>query len=159
MANPLRLTKGEAIAGKLISGSDIDSVGEVNVGTDLEVADDAYVTGAFGKGVAVTNIADGASMTFTAANLLSGIITATPTEARNLQAPTASALITAVDADTETGLGFEFTVINLAASTHALTLTVNTGTTLIGSVTIAAASSATFVARLAATDAVVIYRK
>jgi hypothetical protein len=159
MANPLRLTKGEAIAGKLISGSDIDSVGEVNVGTDLEVADDAYVTGAFGKGVAVTNIADGASMTFTAANLLTGIITATPTEARNLQAPTASALITAVDADTETGLGFEFTVINLASATHALTLTVNTGTTLVGSVTIAAASSATFVARLAATDAVVIYRK
>jgi hypothetical protein len=159
MANPLRLTKGEAVAGKLISNSDIDATGEVNVGTDLEVADDAYVTGAFGKGVAVTNIADGASMTFTAANLLSGIVTATPTEARNLQAPTASALITAVDATTETGLGFEFTIINLAAATHALTLTVNTGTTLIGSVTIAAASSATFVARLAATDAVVIYRK
>ena len=159
MANPLRLTKGEAIAGKLISGSDIDSVGEVNVGTDLEVADDAYVTGAFGKGVAVTNIADGGSMTFTAANLLSGIITATPTEARNLQAPTAEALITAVDATTETGLGFEFTVINLAAATHALTLTVNTGTTLVGSVTIGAASSATFVARLASTTAVVIYRK
>jgi hypothetical protein len=159
MANPLRLTKGEAVAGKLISNSDIDSTGEVNVGTDLEVADDAYVTGAFGKGVAVTNIADGASMTFTAANLLSGIVTATPTEARDIQAPTASALITAVDADTETGLGFEFTIINLASATHALTLTVNTGTTLIGSVTIAAASSATFVARLAATDAVVIYRK
>jgi hypothetical protein len=159
MANPLRLTKGEAIAGKLISGSDIDSVGEVNVGTDLEVADDAYVTGAFGKGVAVTNIADGASMAFTAANLLSGIVTATPTEARNLQAPTADALITAVDADTETGLGFEFTIINLASATHALTLTVNTGTTLVGSVTIAAASSATFVARLASTSAVVIYRK
>jgi hypothetical protein len=98
-------------------------------------------------------------MTFTAANLLSGIVTATPTEARNIQAPTASALITAVDADTETGLGFEFTIINLAGATHALTLTVNTGTTLVGSVTIAAASSATFVARLAATDAVVIYRK
>jgi hypothetical protein len=159
MANPLRLTKGEAIAGKLISGSDIDSVGEVNVGTDLEVADDAYVTGAFGKGVAVTNIADGASMTFTAANLLSGIITATPTEARNLQAPTASALITAVDADTETGLGFEFTVINLASATHVLTLTVNTGTTIVGLATVQPATSATFVARLAATDAVVIYRK
>jgi hypothetical protein len=159
MANPLRLTKGEAVAGKLISNSDIDSTGEVNVGTDLEVADDAYVTGAFGKGVAVTNIADGASMAFTAANLLSGIVTATPTEARNIQAPTASALITAVDADTETGLGFEFTIINLAGATHALTLTVNTGTELVGSVTIAAASSATFVARLAATDAVVIYRK
>jgi len=159
MANPLRLTKGEAIAGKLISGSDIDSVGEVNVGTDLEVADDAYVTGAFGKGVAVTNIADGASMTFTAANLLTGIVTATPTEARDLQAPTAAALIEAVDADNETGLGFEFTIINLAGATHALTLTVNTGTTLVGSVTVAAASSATFVARIASTSTVVIYRK
>ena len=159
MANPLRLTKGEAIAGKLISGSDIDSVGEVNVGTDLEVADDAYVTGAFGKGVAVTNIADGASMTFTAANLLSGIVTATPTEARNIQAPTAEDLVAAVDAGTDTGLGFEFTIINLASATHALTLTVNTGTTLVGSVTIAAASSATFVARIASTSTVVIYRK
>ena len=159
MANPLRLTKGEAVAGKLISGSDIDSVGEVNVGTDLEVDDDAYVTGAFGKGVAVNNIADGASMIFTAANLLAGIVTATPTEARNLQAPLAADIITAVDADTETGLGFEFTVINLAANTHALTLTVNTGTTIVGSAAIAAASSATFVARLASTTAVVIYRK
>jgi hypothetical protein len=114
MANPLRLTKGEAVAGKLISND------EVVVGADLEVADDAYVTGAFGKGVAVTNIADGASMTFTAANLLSGIVTATPTEARNLQAPTAALIIDAVDAETETGLGFEFTVINLAGATHAL---------------------------------------
>jgi hypothetical protein len=157
MAN--RLTKGEALVGRLSSDSDIDATGEINVGTDLEVGDDAYVTGAFGKGVAVTNIADGASMTFTAANLLSGIVTATPTEARDLQAPTAAALITAVDATNETGLGFEFTVINLAGATHALTLTANTGTTLVGSVTIAAASSATFVARLASTTTVVIYRK
>lgn len=159
MANPLRITKGEAVAGKLISGSDIDSTGEVNVGTDLEVADDAYVTGAFGKGVSVANITDGAEMAFTAANLLGGIVTATPTEARNLQAPTAATIIAAVDATTETGLGFEFTIINLAGSTHALTLTVNTGTTIVGSATISAATSATFVARLASTSAVVIYRK
>ena len=153
MANPLRLTKGEAIAGELISNN------EVVVGTDLEVADDAYVTGAFGKGVTVTTEADGASMAISAAELLGGIIVATPTEARNIQAPTAALLIEAVDADTETGLGFEFTVINLAADTHALTLTVNTGTTIVGSATIAAATSATFVARLASTSAVVIYRK
>ena len=153
MANPLRLTKGEAIAGELISNN------EVVVGTDLEVADDADVTGAFGKGVTVTTEADGASMAISAAELLGGIIVATPTEARNIQAPTAALLIEAVDADTETGLGFEFTVINLAADTHALTLTVNTGTTIVGSATIAAATSATFVARLASTSAVVIYRK
>jgi hypothetical protein len=153
MANPLRLTKGEAIAGELISNN------EVVVGTDLEVADDAYVTGAFGKGVTVTTEADGASMAISAAELLGGIIVATPTEARDIQAPTAALLIEAVDADTETGLGFEFTVINLAADTHALTLTVNTGTTIVGLATIAAATSATFVARLASTSAVVIYRK
>jgi hypothetical protein len=142
-----RLTKGEAL------------VGAVKTDADMNIGDDAYITGAFGKGVAVTNIADGASMTFTAANLLSGIVTATPTEARNIQAPTAEALVLAVDAGTDTGLGFEFTVINLAANTHALTLTVNTGTTLVGAVTIAAASSATFVARIASDSAVVIYRK
>lgn len=153
MALPLRLTKGEAVAGELISNT------EVSVGTDLEVADDAYVTGAFGKGVEANDIADGASMIFTAANLLAGIVTATPTAARNIQAPTAATIIAAVDADTETGLGFDFTIINLAAATHALTLTVNTGTTLVGSVAIAAASSASFVARLDSTSAVIIYRK
>ena len=142
-----RLTKGEALVGAIKSDA------------DMNIGDDAYITGAFGKGVAVTNIADGASMTFTAANLLSGIVTATPTEARNIQAPTAAALVEAVDAGTDTGLGFEFTIINLAGATHALTLTVNTGTTLVGSVTIAAASSATFVARIASSSAVVIYRK
>lgn len=153
MANPLRLTKGEAVAGELQSEK------EVAVGTDLEVADDAFITGAFGKGVTANNITDGASMTFTAANLLAGIVTATPTAARNLQAPTSAAIIDAVDARTETGLGFDFTIINLAGATHALTLTVNTGTTLVGSVTIAAASSASFVARLDSTSAVIIYRK
>jgi hypothetical protein len=153
MANPLRITKGEAIAGVLISND------EVQVGTDLEVGDDAYVTGAFGKGVAVTNVADGASMTFTAANLLSGIITATPTAARNIQAPTGSSVSTAVDATTETGLGFEFTIINLASVTHVLTLTVNTGTTIVGLATIQPATSASFIARIAAADTVVIYRK
>ena len=142
-----RLTKGEALVGAIKSDA------------DMNIGDDAYIMGAFGKGVAVTNIADGASMTFTAANLLSGIVTATPTEARDIQAPLASELITAVDAGTDTGLGFEFTIINLAANTHALTLTVNTGTTLVGSVTIAAASSATFVARIASGTTVVIYRK
>jgi hypothetical protein len=142
-----RLTKGEALVGAIKSDA------------DMNIGDDAYITGAFGKGVAVTNIADGASMTFTAANLLSGIVTATPTEARNIQAPTAAALVEAVDAGTDTGLGFEFTIINLAGATHALTLTVNTGTTLVGSVTVAAASSATFVARIASSTAVVIYRK
>ena len=159
MANPLRITKGEAVAGKLLSNTDVEAEGEVIVGTDLHVADDIFVQGAFGRGVAVNNIADGASMIFTAANLLDSIITATPTATRNLQAPLAADIITAVDADDETGIGFEFTIINLASATHVLTLTVNTGTTIVGLATIQPATSATFVARLATSSAVVIYRK
>lgn len=142
-----RLTKGNAYVGALV------------VNSDLQVQDDTYINGHLGVDISANDITDGASMTFTAANLLAGIVTATPTTARNLQAPTAATIIAAVTPITSTGVGFEFTVINLAASTHALTLTVNTGTTIVGSATIAAASSATFVARIASSSAVVIYRK
>ena len=142
-----RLTKGEAL------------VGAVRTDADMNIGDDAYITGAFGKGITVTTEADGASMLMTAAELLGGITLATPTTGRNIQVPAAADIITAVDAGTDIGLGFEFTVINLASTTHALTLTVNTGTTLIGSVTIAAATSATFVAYIASSTTVVIYRK
>lgn len=142
-----RLTKGNAYVGALA------------VNSDLQVQDDTYINGHLGVDISANDITDGASMTFTAANLLAGIVTATPTTARNLQAPTAATIIAAVTPITSTGVGFEFTVINLAASTHALTLTVNTGTTIVGSATIAAASSATFVARIASSSAVVIYRK
>jgi hypothetical protein len=142
-----RLTKGEAL------------VGAVKTDADMNIGDDAYITGAFGKGITVTTEADGASMAMTAAELLGGITLATPTTGRNIQVPAAADIITAVDAGTDTGLGFEFTVINLASATHALTLTVNTGTTLIGSVTIAAATSASFVAYISSSTTVVIYRK
>ena len=145
MAN--RLTKGKAL------------FGAVAVNHDLQVQDDTYINGHLGVDVSVANIADGGSMAFTATELLAGIITATPTTGRTLSAPTAATLIAAVNPATATGIGFEFTVINLASATHALTLGTATGTTIVGSVTIAAASSATFVARIASSSAVVIYRK
>lgn len=134
-------------------------VGALAVSTDLQVADDTYINGHLGVDVSVNNIADGASMAFTAAQLLAGIVTATPTTGRGLAAPAAADLIAAVTPLTATGIGFEFTVINLAPTTHALTMGVATGTTYIGSVTVAAASSATFVARIASGSTVVIYRK
>jgi hypothetical protein len=142
-----RLTKGKA------------TVGALTVNADAQIQDDVYINGHLGVDVSVTNIADGASMAFVAADLLAGIITATPTAARNLSVPTAATIIAAINPATATGIGLEFTVINLASATHALTLAVATGTTLVGSVTIAAASSATFVARIASDSAVVIYRK
>lgn len=142
-----RITRGNA------------AVGALTVNTDLQVGDDLYVAGHLGNNIAVSNIADGGSMAITATQLLNGVVTATPTAGRDLAAPTAASLIAAVTPSTPVGTGFEFTVINLAGATHALTLAVATGTTLIGSVAVPAATSATFVARIASGSTVVIYRK
>ncbi len=105
---------------------------------------------------APANIADGASMLSTAANVLTGIITATPTEARNIQLPTGANL----DLATEWAVGdsFDFSVITLAA--FALTLTVNTDVTIVGSAATAATSgaSARFRCRKTAAGTFVVYR-
>lgn len=108
---------------------------------------------------AANTVTDGGSMAITAAQAVTdGIVSATPTQARNIQAPTASAIL-ALMPNYKAGDTFEVTIINLAASTHALTLTVNTGTTIVGSATISAASSGTYLVRVASSTAVVFYRK
>jgi hypothetical protein len=105
---------------------------------------------------APANIADGGTMLATAANVLTGIITATPTEARNIQLPTGANL----DLATEWAIGdsFDFSVITLAA--FALTLTVNTDVTIVGSAATAATAgaSARFRCRKTAADTFVVYR-
>ena len=105
---------------------------------------------------APANIADGGSMAATAANVLTGIITATPTSARDIQLPTGANL----DLATEWAIGdsFDFSVITLAA--YALTLTVNTNVTIVGSAATAATSgaSARFRCRKTAADTFVVYR-
>ena len=105
---------------------------------------------------APANIADGGSMIATAANVLTGIITATPTAGRNIQLPTGANL----DLATEWAIGdsFDFSVITLAA--HALTLTVNTGVTIVGAAATAGTSgaSARFRCRKTAADTFVVYR-
>jgi hypothetical protein len=105
---------------------------------------------------APANIADGAAMIATAANVLTGIVTATPTEARDIQLPTGENL----DLATQWAIGdsFDFSVITLAA--FALTLTVNTGVTIVGSAATAgtAGASARFRVRKTAADTFVVYR-
>jgi len=105
---------------------------------------------------APANIADGGSMAATAANVLTGIITATPTASRDIQLPTGANL----DLATEWAIGdsFDFSVITLAA--YALTLTVNTNVTIVGSAATAATSgaSARFRVRKTAADTFVVYR-
>jgi len=105
---------------------------------------------------APANIADGGSMVATAANVLTGIITATPTASRDIQLPTGANL----DLATEWAIGdsFDFSVITLAA--YALTLTVNTNVTIVGSAATAATAgaSARFRCRKTAADTFVVYR-
>jgi hypothetical protein len=102
------------------------------------------------------NIADGASMIATAAEVLTGIVTATPTTTRSIQLPTGANL----DLATEWAIGeaFDFSVITLAA--FALTITVNTGVTIVGSAATAATAgaSARFRVRKTAADTFIVYR-
>jgi len=105
---------------------------------------------------APADIADSASMIATAANVLTGIVTATPTTTRSIQLPTGANL----DLATEWAIGdsFDFSVITLAA--FALTITVNTGVTIVGSAATAATSgaSARFRCRKTAADTFIVYR-
>ena len=105
---------------------------------------------------APTNIADGGAMAFTAASLLNGIVTATPTASRNVQLPTGAAL----DLVSEFAINdsIDFSVVTLAA--FALTVTVNTGVTIVGAAATAATtgSTARFRLRKTAADTFVVYR-
>ena len=105
---------------------------------------------------APANIADGASMAMTAAELLTSIVTATPTASRNIQLPTAATLeaatVFAIDDS------FDFSVITLAA--FALTITVNTGVTIVGGAATGAGSgsAARFRLRKTAASTFIVYR-
>lgn len=105
---------------------------------------------------APANIADGGSMVMTAAELLTSIVTATPTASRNIQLPTAADLEAATVFVVNDS--FDFSVVTLAA--FALTLTVNTGVTIVGSPATGAGSgsAARFRIRKTAASTFVVYR-
>ena len=105
---------------------------------------------------APANIADGGSMVMTAAELLTSIVTATPTTGRNIQLPTAADLEAATVFAVNDS--FDFSLITLAA--FALTITVNTGVTIVGGAATGAGSgsAARFRIRKTAANTFVVYR-
>lgn len=107
----------------------------------------------------LVEVADQAD-TLTAAQLIAkSIFTQTPTAARTLTTAT-DAQITAAFTGYAVGSTFEFTIVNLAPATHAITLAAGaSGVTISGLAIVAAATSATFIGRMEAADTVVIYRK
>jgi hypothetical protein len=90
------------------------------------------------------------------------IYTMTPTTGRALTTPTGAELGAAFT-DEAAGSSFEFTIVNVAAATHAITLTAGaSGVTLVGvagMATVAAATSATYLGVFTAANTVSIYRK
>ena len=117
---------------------------------------ESYV--AANEGVTEVAVAD-ADSTLTAAQLLdSKLFTATPTAARTFTTATA-ALIVAALTDEVAGTSFEFTVVNKAADTHAITLAGGTSVTVVGLATVAATLSGTFVGVVQSDNSVKLYRK
>jgi len=115
-----------------------------------------YITAS--EKVVEVEVADAAA-TLTAAQLLeSKLFTQTPTAGRTLTTATA-ALIVAALVDESTGTSFEFTIVNKAAATHAITLAGGTSVTLVGSATVSAATSGTFVGVVQSDSTVKVYRK
>ena len=106
-----------------------------------------------------------AATTMTAAQLAGAgrvVYTMTPTTGRALTTPTGAEL-GAGFTDEAVGTSFEFTVVNVAAATHAITLTAGASGVTLGGVagmaTVAASSSATFIGVFTAANTVTIYRK
>jgi hypothetical protein len=103
--------------------------------------------------------------TLTAAETVGGIVTMTPSAGRALTTPTGAQLKTYFGGPLEIGTSFELTVVNVAAATHAITLTAAASGITLGGVsgmaTVAAATSATyvFVCTAVGTPAFTVYRK
>ena len=105
---------------------------------------------------APADIADGGSMIATAANVLTGIVTSTITQARSLQLPTGANL----DLATEWAIGESFDCTFMTLGAFVMTITVNTGVTIVGSAVTAATagSAARFRLRKTAADTFIAYR-
>jgi len=105
----------------------------------------------------VTTKATAAAVTFTADEVLGGLILRDPAGASRADLlPTAAALINAMDYP-ETGASFEFTIRNTADLAETITVTTNTGLTLSGTMTIAQNNSKRFLAVVTSATAITVY--
>jgi hypothetical protein len=99
--------------------------------------------------------AQNTATTLTTAQLAAGIITTAPAGAIALTLPTGTSM-EAISNSLPVNSAFEVTVINTSASV--VTMTANTGHTIVGVATVAATTSATFRFRKTATNTFVAYR-
>ena len=100
-----------------------------------------------------------ADTTLTAAQSVESVVTVTPTTGRTYTTATAADIISELGNSAKVGQCFEVTIVNLASATHAVTFAGGTSATVSGNATVAAATSATFLGRVASASTVVFYRK
>lgn len=97
------------------------------------------------KGTQVSTIATAAAVTFTAAQILGGMILRDPNGAHRADlVPLATAIWDAMGPEPEAGASFEFTIRNTADAAETITVTTNTGVTMSGTMTIAQNNSKRF---------------
>jgi hypothetical protein len=153
------VTNGQTVFGPYSTGATIIVEASGGVTAFYEVGTVPVVQqGRLNAQVQVTpaNITDGGSMGFSPADLLTGYVTATPTTGRNIQLPTGAELDLATNMAVNDS--FDWTLATLAA--FALTITVDTGHTIVGAAATAGTAGATarFRTRKTAADTFVTYR-
>ena len=123
------------------------------------VAGETGATGATGATFQnATEVALTATASLTSAQMISSrLFKVTSAAAVTLTTATAAEILTTMTGE-GVGSTFEFTIVNLAAATHAATLTAGTGVTLVGVAVVSALTSATFMGRVDSTTAITIYR-
>jgi hypothetical protein len=97
------------------------------------------------------------SATATASSLLDGLRTGTPTGNITLTLPTGTDMDSAFQ-ELQANQSFEWSVINLAAATHLITVTAAAGHTVVGNMAVAAATSGRFITRKTAANTFISYR-
>jgi hypothetical protein len=99
------------------------------------------------------------SVTITAASMLDGVRTGTPAANITYTLPTGANMDAAFQ-ELQTNQSFEWSVINLAAATHSITVAENAGNghTVVGNTVVAANSSGRFLTRKSAANTFITYR-
>lgn len=115
-------------------------MGKPTVFTDLQAA------GQFTQKATVTTKTTASAVTFTAAEVVGGLILRDPNGAGRADlVPTVASLFAELGSPVKiAGLSFDFTIRNTADAAETITLTTNTGWTLSGTMTIAQNNSKTF---------------
>lgn len=129
----------------------------VEIENDAKITGDVHVTGKVLPKTTVTTKTTAAAVTYTAAEILGGLILRDPNGAGRLDLlPTAADIIAAIE-NVQVGDSFEFTIRNTANGAETITVTTNTGLTLSGTMTIAQNNTKRFLAVVTSATAVTVY--